>query len=449
MTDTTTTPTRRRSIDDGRRAARAAPPGVDRPLLPDARLGVRGRRRGAGDDGAGVAQHRPLRGPRAVRGVAVPHRDQRLPQPAARAAVGGPLPMDLGPAASPDRRRPTRPGTDVGRAGPRRLGPASAGRGPGRRGDRARVAAPGVRHRPAAPATAPAGGADPARRAALEQPRRWPSCSTTTDVSVKSALQRARATMGAAGVLERRRRARSAARTDCSSNYIDAFERYDIDALSTCCTRTPRCRCRRSTCGSPAPPSIAAWWRRDGAAAARGSLPVAPTASPAVAQYRPTADGSHEPFAVLVLDVEARSHRRDARLPRAGAVPAVRRTGGAVTSTRHRALPPSGPARGRIRSRRPSRSLPGASRSSSVPVVMAWICSTLHGESVSGSTLGALVELAPRTSRRSPRPVGGSGAVRHVDRGERRPGTARARRCRCPSWRGTGSRAAPPPWCAW
>src|SRR5512144_2692991 len=56
---------RRRASRRERRGAgaRGAPPGTDRLLLPDARLDVRGRGRGAGDDAAGLAGKRALRGP--------------------------------------------------------------------------------------------------------------------------------------------------------------------------------------------------------------------------------------------------------------------------------------------------------------------------------------------------------------------------------------------------
>src|SRR5438067_1245489 len=67
-----------------RGAARGAPPRADRLLLPDARLAVRGRGRRAGDAAAGVAELRPLRGPRGAALVALPDRDERLPRHAER-----------------------------------------------------------------------------------------------------------------------------------------------------------------------------------------------------------------------------------------------------------------------------------------------------------------------------------------------------------------------------
>ena len=135
-------------------------------LLPDARLGVRGRGRRAGDVRAGVALVRPVRGPVRRPVVAVPDRHQRLPRraqrpQAARAAHGhGPgVVRRPGPAGSAV-------GGALGRADPRRRGRARRRR-PGRRRGRARVDPAGVRRRAAAPAAQAASGADPARGAAL------------------------------------------------------------------------------------------------------------------------------------------------------------------------------------------------------------------------------------------------------------------------------------------
>ena len=62
----------------GRARVRGVPPRAHGVLLPDARLGVRGRRRGAGHARARVAQLRLVRGPRRAAIVAVPDREQRL-----------------------------------------------------------------------------------------------------------------------------------------------------------------------------------------------------------------------------------------------------------------------------------------------------------------------------------------------------------------------------------
>jgi RNA polymerase sigma-70 factor, ECF subfamily len=84
----------------------------------------------------------------------------------------------------------------------------------------------------------------PARQRAvliLRQVLRWPAAEVallldTTVVSVNSALQRARQTLAAAGLDEARRSPGGAAALDAAdrallARYVDAFERYDIDAL--------------------------------------------------------------------------------------------------------------------------------------------------------------------------------------------------------------------------
>src|SRR6266404_9555258 len=60
------------------RRPRATPARVDRPLLPDARLAVRGRGRRAGHAAARVALARALRGALLAALVALPDRHERL-----------------------------------------------------------------------------------------------------------------------------------------------------------------------------------------------------------------------------------------------------------------------------------------------------------------------------------------------------------------------------------
>ena len=133
-----------------RTAAGAASPRAHRVLLPDARLGVRGRGRRAGDDGPGVAQPRPVRGPLVAAVVALPDRDERLPRHAGR-------PQPPRPAHG-DRGRGHRRGAAGRRAARVGLAAADAGRPGARPGDRS-----GRAH----------GG-----RASRSASRSWPRCST-------------------------------------------------------------------------------------------------------------------------------------------------------------------------------------------------------------------------------------------------------------------------------
>ncbi len=63
-----------------RAAGRAAPPRAARALLPHARIGARRRGRAAGDAAARLARPGGVRGAQLAALVALPHRDERLPQ---------------------------------------------------------------------------------------------------------------------------------------------------------------------------------------------------------------------------------------------------------------------------------------------------------------------------------------------------------------------------------
>jgi RNA polymerase sigma-70 factor (ECF subfamily) len=129
----------------------------------------------------------------------------------------------------------------------------------------------------------------------------------TSVASVSSALQRARATLDARETnaadlvsLDRIDRA-------LLDRYVDAFERYDIDALTGLI---------REDATQSMPPydlwlagrdDILTWWFGPGIGC-RGSrvVPAGSTnGAPAFGQYKPAADGGHEPWALQVLDLSA------------------------------------------------------------------------------------------------------------------------------------------------
>ena len=127
----------------------------------------------------------------------------------------------------------------------------------------------------------------------------------TTPVAVKSALQRARATMAT--------RPRSVSPSDLDdaqasllTRYIDAFERYDIERLVSLLHDD-------ATLSMPPFPlwlrgrsDIRGWLRGEGATCGGSRVvPVAANAAPAFAQYRPGPGGTAEAFAIHVLDVDA------------------------------------------------------------------------------------------------------------------------------------------------
>ena len=127
----------------------------------------------------------------------------------------------------------------------------------------------------------------------------------TSVASVNSALQRAHATLAAADVnateasppLDAERRALLA-------RYVDAFERYDMDSLTSLL---------REDASWSMPPyalwlrthrDIAAWCLGPGIGC-KGShlIPVEANGSPAFAQYKPSPAGGHEPWALQVLEI--------------------------------------------------------------------------------------------------------------------------------------------------
>ncbi|HTW11087.1 MAG TPA: RNA polymerase subunit sigma-70, partial [Acidimicrobiales bacterium] len=138
---------------------------------------------------------------------------------------------------------------------------------------------------------------------------RWPATEVaellgTTVASVNSALQRARATLASlppgphAGPLEDAEEA-------LLRRYVDAFERYDIEALV--------CLLHRDAVQSMPPfelwlrgaDNIGKWMVQPGPSACRGSklLQTSANGSPAFGQYRADPNGGFAPWAIQVLEV--------------------------------------------------------------------------------------------------------------------------------------------------
>ena len=128
----------------------------------------------------------------------------------------------------------------------------------------------------------------------------------TSVASVNSALQRARATLSTSAPEEGASSgALSKDDRELLERYVTAFERYDMDALTSLI---------REDATQSMPPydlwlagrdDIFTWWVGPGAAC-RGSR-VLPTlsanGSPAFGQYKPSAQGGYEPWALQVLEL--------------------------------------------------------------------------------------------------------------------------------------------------
>ena len=130
----------------------------------------------------------------------------------------------------------------------------------------------------------------------------------TSVASVNSALQRARATLEASNV--------SAAETSPTvdkadeallARYVEAFERYDMDALTSLIQEDAIQSMPPYDLWLRGRDDILAWWVGPGAGC-RGSrlVPtVSANGSPAYGQYKPSATGDgYEPWALQVLEIE-------------------------------------------------------------------------------------------------------------------------------------------------
>jgi RNA polymerase sigma-70 factor (ECF subfamily) len=125
----------------------------------------------------------------------------------------------------------------------------------------------------------------------------------TSVPAVNSALQRARATLGSVED-EARPMAVEADQRELLARYVDAFERYDIDALV---------RLLRDDAVQSMPP-YAMWlqgaadighWMLGLGIGCRGSrlIPTSANGSPAFGQYRPDPAGGHAPWALQVIEI--------------------------------------------------------------------------------------------------------------------------------------------------
>jgi RNA polymerase sigma-70 factor (ECF subfamily) len=130
----------------------------------------------------------------------------------------------------------------------------------------------------------------------------------TSVASVNSALQRARATLSESDVsLGDAPRPLEAADRELLDRYVEAFERYDMEALTALIHEDATQSMPPFALWLTGRDDVLAWWVGQGAGC-RGSR-VIPTltanGSPAFGQYKPAPEGDgYEPWALQVLEIE-------------------------------------------------------------------------------------------------------------------------------------------------
>jgi RNA polymerase sigma-70 factor, ECF subfamily len=129
----------------------------------------------------------------------------------------------------------------------------------------------------------------------------------TSVASVNSALQRARATLEASDARAEAPLSVDAADAELLARYVDAFERYDMDALTALIHEDATQSMPPFDLWLSGRGDIFSFWVGPGHTC-RGSrvIPVeSANGSPAFGQYRPRPDGEgYEPWALQVLEIE-------------------------------------------------------------------------------------------------------------------------------------------------
>jgi RNA polymerase sigma-70 factor (ECF subfamily) len=128
----------------------------------------------------------------------------------------------------------------------------------------------------------------------------------TSVASVNSALQRARATLDARGPSSGERApALDEEQRELLARYVDAFQRYDMDALTTLIHEDATQSMPPYDLWLTGRDDIFTWWVGPGIGCRGSRMIPAGTAngSPAFGQYKPAPDGGHEPWALQVLEI--------------------------------------------------------------------------------------------------------------------------------------------------
>ena len=145
----------------------------------------------------------------------------------------------------------------------------------------------------------------------LRQVLRWKASEVadlldTSVASVNSALQRARATLAASDLAATDTVApMDEAQQALLARYVDAFERYDMDSLTSLLHEDATLSMPPYPLWLQGPVEIVGWHLGTGSGC-RGSrlVPTVANGSPAFGQYRPSGPGGrHEPWALQVLEI--------------------------------------------------------------------------------------------------------------------------------------------------
>jgi len=131
------------------------------------------------------------------------------------------------------------------------------------------------------------------------------SALDTTVAAVNSALQRARATLAESAPPDGAVAGLTPAQETLLARYVDAFERYDVDALAALLREDATLSMPPYTLWLRGPAAIKAWFLGRGIGC-RGSrlVPTVANGLPAFGQYRPGGPGQpHRPWSLVVLEL--------------------------------------------------------------------------------------------------------------------------------------------------
>ncbi|MBV9099534.1 MAG: sigma-70 family RNA polymerase sigma factor [Candidatus Dormibacteraeota bacterium] len=129
----------------------------------------------------------------------------------------------------------------------------------------------------------------------------------TSVASVNSALQRARATLDASGLTAESAQPQvDPAQTELLQRYVDAFQRYDLEALTAVISADAKQSMPPYDMWLSGRDDIFAWWWGPGIGCKGSRLLPAPKANGSVAygQYKPSPSSGYDPWALQVIEVE-------------------------------------------------------------------------------------------------------------------------------------------------